>query len=57
MKVKRFEKKLTLNKATVVNLGKENMSSVKGGNEYTVEEANGLPCVGFVAEPSGWVIC
>ncbi|MCP4147796.1 MAG: hypothetical protein GY757_08595 [bacterium] len=50
MKVKRFEKKLVLNKATVVNLEKDNMSAVKGGFQYTVDEGRGgaIPCLGMV---------
>lgn len=32
MKIKQFDKKLSLNKNTVANLGKEEMSKVNGGN-------------------------
>ncbi len=32
MKLKRFNKRLSLNKETIVNLGKEDMAVAKGGN-------------------------
>lgn len=43
MKTKKFSKKLVLSKQTIVNLGNDEMSNLKGGK--TTLDLTGDPCV------------
>jgi hypothetical protein len=49
MKQKKFNKKLGLNKSTVVNLNRQEMKAAQGGDDVTWQT---LCCI-----PTGWSVC
>jgi len=54
MKAKKLEKKLTLNKATIVNLNNDQMDSARGGTAPTIEPCTNRICTRPIVCDTEW---